>query len=950
MLPHKALRWAIIVLVSIQAVTIGFAQSGDAEITGLIKDPSGAPIVSTTVTLINSDSGVTRSATTDNEGRYRLVALPPGRYSLKVEATGFKTETVTGMVLNIGTHLDRDVSLSVGSVQEAITVTGEVPPVDTTNSSVGGVVRSEQIESLPVNTRQYLNLALLMPGTTQDASRSFYNNVQSGGAGRYYANGFSVDGVTNTWAEMGEPRQNLPQGSVQEFKINTNQFKAEQGLAMGGLVTVVTKSGTNQYHGDAFEYFRNKVLNRDNIFDQQAELTQGTGKKPFNRNQYGFDFGGPIVKNRTHFYAAFERTQTDQSYTIFTGAAGHQFYSANEGIFDQPIHDQLFNLRIDHQISANQHLFGRYSQEWNLLSFQGCGGASTSNCYTGEIPRKAVVVGHTWTPKPNLVNEVRFQYGYASYQLGPPGAPNWTDLGVFPSERTAQLQTVYSFPSFAYGFGYGDLGKESRWQYKDDVTILKGAHAIKFGFDVSHIPFGDDTDINLKGTWTFGADQLFDPKNPATIAALTKPTQFTAALPPQYTQVPVTQVGLYIQDDWRIRKDLTLSLGLRWDREYGSFNENLDPKSFSQTIPFLGDPSKRGDNNNFGPRVGLAWNVLGSGKDVIRAGVGIYYNNLQTLQNFNENRNLSQCNVLIRNPTYPDPYGGQSPTTFCSTAPPNLTIIAGNYANPYTEQFTGGYSRQLGRDFSIHLDGIFIHTLRDYRTEDLNYPVGTARPLPAWGRLLYHDSVSQSKYKGLYVRAEKRFAQRYQYMVSYTLASARDDNPQSQVVTPSNYNLDWGPASVDRRHALVAGGSVELPWKINFGAIWQIRSSLPFSAFSAVLDGDGVRQYVPGTSRDQGARDLNLTTVNAYRATLGLAPFTTSPIDSSLFNSLDVRASKSIFTRNERRVEVIGQVFNLLGHLNLTGGNTTRADSANFGKILSASNLQQAELAVRFVF
>ncbi|MDQ6706527.1 MAG: carboxypeptidase-like regulatory domain-containing protein, partial [Acidobacteriota bacterium] len=299
---------------------IVFAQASDAEITGLIKDPSGAPVTSTVVTLINQDSGFTRTTTADGDGRYRFVALTPGRYSLKTEATGFKPETVTGIVLNIGTHVDRDLSLSVGSVLEAVTVVGDVPPIDTTRSDISGVVTTKQIETLPVNTRQYLNLALLMPGTTQDASRTFYNNVQVGGGDRFYANGFLVDGVTNTWAEQGEPRQNFPAGSVQEFQVKTNQFKAEQGLAMGGLVSVATKSGTNEFHGDAFEYYRAKFLNRDNKFQQLAEKASGTGKAPFLRNQYGFDLGGPIIRNRLHFFAAFERTQTDSAYTIFTGA------------------------------------------------------------------------------------------------------------------------------------------------------------------------------------------------------------------------------------------------------------------------------------------------------------------------------------------------------------------------------------------------------------------------------------------------------------------------------------------------------------------------------------------------------------------------------------------------------------------------------------------------------
>ena len=256
------------------STAIAFAQSGDAEITGIVKDPTGTPIAHAALTLTNLDSGVARTVVSDSDGRYRFFAIPPGRYAIKAEAVGFKTESITGMVLNIGTHLDRDIGLTVGSVQEAITVTGDVPPVDTTKGDVSGVVTNQQIDTLPVNTRQYLNLALLMPGTTQAASRTFYNNVQIGGGDRFYANGFTVDGVTNTWAEQGEPRQNFPEGSVQEFKVNTNQWKAEQGWAMGGVVNVITKSGTNQFHGDAFEYWRDQALNRDNAFQKAGRAAR----------------------------------------------------------------------------------------------------------------------------------------------------------------------------------------------------------------------------------------------------------------------------------------------------------------------------------------------------------------------------------------------------------------------------------------------------------------------------------------------------------------------------------------------------------------------------------------------------------------------------------------------------------------------------------------------------
>jgi hypothetical protein len=345
---------------------------------------------------------------------------------------------------------------------------------------------------------------------------------------------------------------------------------------------------------------------------------------------------------------------------------------------------------------------------------------------------------------------------------------------------------------------------------------------------------------------------------------------------------------------------------------------------------------------------------LGEGKDVVRGGFGIYYNNIQTLLNFPENRNISQCNVLISNPSYPDPYGGKSPTSFCSGAAPTVTVLDQHFSMPYSQQFTLGYSREITPNFSVHVDGVYMHTLKDWRTFDMNYPnAAGVRPLPEFARVLDHQSISQYKYRGMYVRAEKRFAGRYQFLVSYTLASNRDDSPQSQITNQNNYNLDWGPANIDRRHTLVASGSTNLPWKVNLGIIWQLRSSLPFNSLSTVQL-DGVTQYVPGLSRNMGNRDNGavLAAVNAYRASLAtpLAALPASQIDSSRFNSFDIVVSRPVYIRENFRIEAKAQAFNLFGVTNLTGGTTTSASSTNFGKILNASNLQQAELALRIVF
>ncbi len=269
-----------------------FAQSTLGDIAGTVSDLSGATIPEATVTLTNTDSGIVTTLKAA-DGSYRFPALPPGHYQVEASATGFAGKTVARLTLELDGHIQQDIALSVGAVGQNIVVDGFSPQVNTESNTVGGVVTQDEIDKLPVNTRQYLNLALLVPGTSQDASRSFYNNVQIAGGSGFYTNGFVVDGVSNVFAEMGEPRQNFPQGGVQEFKVNITQYPAEYGLSMGGLISVVTKSGTNRFHGEAFELFRNKFMNRPTPFQ--------TVNPEFNRNQWGGDLGGPIFKDRTHF-------------------------------------------------------------------------------------------------------------------------------------------------------------------------------------------------------------------------------------------------------------------------------------------------------------------------------------------------------------------------------------------------------------------------------------------------------------------------------------------------------------------------------------------------------------------------------------------------------------------------------------------------------------------------
>jgi Carboxypeptidase regulatory-like domain len=958
-----------------------YAQSGQADVQGIVTDPTGSSVAGASVVLTNADSGNKRTVITASDGRYSIPTVAPGTYSITVTAPSFSSETVTGLVIQLDNHVIQNVSLHVGSATEAITVTGSVPAVDTTAYDVGGVVQQSQIENLPIPNRQYLALALLTPGTTQAASRTFYSNVESGGGGSYFfASGFYWDGVSNQQTEEGDPRQNIPEDAVAEFKTYTASMPAELGWAMGGFTTVVSKSGTNKIHGDAFEYYRGKFLNADNTFTQATELAQHTGSPPYNRNQWGGAIGGPIFKNRTHYYGAFERTQATTSWTLFepAGSVAAKDYAALLGTFPSPSNDTLLTARFDHDLKPNQQLFFRYSQEWQLATGSGCGGTTTTGCYDGHYPRKAYVGGHTWEPTAKIVNEARFQYAYISYELGPWNTPIPTKpTDLIDPNYSKNISLSYTFTSLSYGHNYAAVGVESRWQVNDSVTIQKGAHSIKLGVDLSYVPYIDAGALNLNGTYGFLNDQPFD-GTPASAALLTGPHTFTQAAVPLIYYLPSTQTAYFAEDSWKAKPNLTVSAGLRYDRQYGSpFLDTFTPNPAHPVIPFEGNPHTRGDKNNFGPRVGFSWDPFKKAKDVIRGGYGIYYNFIQTELSEAEKLNFVACPISLTSGVapagtppnnilpYPNPYNGQSVTAYCSSAPPNVTILSPTLRNPYQHQFSLGYSRQLSTDLSLSVDGLYDRGLRDYKVYDLNlpvnYPANKVRPDAQLQQIMQHASTAASEYKGLYIKLSKQFSHRYMYTASYALSSSLDNHPQNAPVDYNNPQNDWGPSTYDQRHALVLSGSVMLPGKIMVGGIYSFRSNLPFSVttstltpaggvFTANPNPNGTAQYVPGTTRDQGNRNLNYTALNLYRSQIGLSSnLSASSVASTKYSDFDIRISKYFFQHDTRRLEIIGQAFNLFGTENYTTI-TNSPVSATFGAPTAANTVQIGELAAKFTF
>ena len=424
-----------------------------------------------------------------------------------------------------------------------------------------------------------------------------------------------------------------------------------------------------------------------------------------------------------------------------------------------------------------------------------------------------------------------------------------------------------------------------------------------------------------------------------------------------------------MQDDWRIRSNITLNLGLRYEVETKIWGEDRDNNTYyPRPLPFV-DFASRGDTNNWSPRVGMAWDLRDDGQSVVRMAAGRQYNVIMNGVPQGELGSLLQNSITIRNPTYPDPYGGRPPASFVSTAPPNITVMSDSAAdnpfpdtaweNPYSDMYTLGASQELGANMAIHVDGVYIKSDKFNAGNQINearFPGGPV-PYPQWGRINQIQAVGWQKYSALLMRLQKRLSNNNQYTVSYTLSRVKDNSFSG--TSTGNINsvyrpeLDEGYGIADRRHGLVASGAVVMPFDITMGGVFTLRSGRPFTASAGVdLDGNRNNDYVPGTKKGDGGRmgvDEFLGLVNSFRATRNLAPIPESQIDSDKYSRVDLRVSKA-FQLGAPRVEVIGQIFNLFGTVNLGGigvGRQTNALSNAFGQILGAQTRQQGEVALR---
>ena len=622
-LTRRLMVWRLIaVLVVMAGASDARAQVASGVIAGTIADPQGGALPGVTLTVRSVETGVIRTSVSQGDGVYRVGALPPGHYDLTVELQGFATTVVKDITLTVGEEFRRDVALQIGGVQEAVTVKGREQLIEPTKVEVSMVVTQQQLTSLPIQDRSAVSLALLTPGTNTDGTRARRPGASVGiGDASLAGTNYLIDGMNNNTLRSGDAREDVPESEVQEFRVITSQAPAEFGGRVGGVINVVSKSGGNTFSGEGFEFFRDKALNRVDEFQQAQHDQLGTPINDFRRDQFGAAAGGPLIKDRLHIFASYERKKDQEFFTVNTGKP--QDYASLEGTFPGGSLNESRFARGDLQINPAQRLFFRYSRQESTYYADGAGGTNAAfSAGDASVPGFSYIAGHTWVLSPRVLNEFTAMYA-ESFE------DKTQNTDMTPAAYATAGSARYVFPRLTGGICPGTHFRNVYRQFRDAVSLTAGNHDWTFGGGAQYIPTYMVNPGNPNGTWTFGTDQVFNPASPTfSFLSLKNPTQFSAALPTFYPVNNSHTYEAYVQDAWRPRPSVTVELGARYDLQTKIFNEDYSQSQYPRPLPYV-DFASRGDKNNIAPRVGVAWDVHDDGRSVVRAGYGIIYFNIQ---------------------------------------------------------------------------------------------------------------------------------------------------------------------------------------------------------------------------------------------------------------------------------------------------------------------------------
>lgn len=959
-----------------------FAQSeiGGASINGSVSDPSGAAIAGAKVTTKSSQTGYTRTVISTEAGFYRFTRVPVGIYDLTFEFQGFKTQLRKGISLDVGAVATIDARLEVGAASETVSVTSDAPIVESTRSTTSTTVSERAVADLPVNGRNFISFTTLTPGVVVDPTRG--GDLSFSGQ-RGPANTLLVDGGDSNNLFFGQATGRtgfrpyaFSQDAVLEFQVNANNYPAEIGRASGGAINVITKSGTNQFHGSAFWFFRDKGLNANTFTNNRA----GLPVSPYHFNQFGGSIGGPIKKDKLFFFANYDAQRNTQTQIITpniqpTGAALTQL-SKYLTPYQIGLDNDVYLIKGDWNASDKDRISVRFnSNHYTGKNFESNGPTSAQE-HTGDnkVQTYNLATSYTRVIGSNSVLDARFNY----ISDKEPGEANATGPEVIITNGINFGKNNFS-PRYTNAYTYQPI---VTWSW------VKGRHSFKFGgdFDIQKI------DNFFPGLF---AGQYQFPSYDAFVART--PTAFTQAFSGSSTNPPIShpnvnEFALFAQDAWRVSDRLTLNYGLRWDAF--KYNQpttlNTDPGLAAAGLRTNQFPNANAD---FAPRFGFAYRLTKSDKTVLRGGYGIYYarvpglilstailQNAIDVVNYTLNSNL---------PAYPNilsvaPGKG---------APANIYVADPNFKSPRTQQFSLQLETAFARNYTLTVGYLGTNGTHLTRTRDINlFPnqltAGTrcptnavctpaqgtpysylrhpgtgspARPNPNFGRISLFDSGGNSLYNGGFVQVTRRISNHLQVLASYTLAKVIDTTPDGTAVVVGADdskvaqdtllpNLDRGPGQADIRHRFVFSGLYDFTLFDNssHAAAKYILGGWQLAMIAQAQSGRRFNVTVSGDPSNDG------NTANDRVPFLGRNTYV-----GPEFATWDVRVTKNIPIVAERvRLRLIVEAFNVTNRANFNGIQTGQylfsggifRPTTNFGLTQSTFDPRIFQLAAKITF
>jgi hypothetical protein len=980
----------------------GQARVTGADIVGTVRDESGAVLPGATVMVVNEATNLTRTVTTDQRGRYLVAALPPGTYRLKADADGFASETRQGLSLVLGQSAEADLTLKLATQAESIAVVAEAPLVDPAHTAVSSVINQEQIDSLPINGRNFIGFSIITPGVTTDRTPQQGASATSGlsfGGQRARSNNIMVDGYDNNDRVVGAVRAVFSQEAIREFQVLTNSYSAEFGKASGGVVNIVTKSGTNAFGGNAFIYFRDESLNakdhfeKFDVFENPIDRT----KAPFSQVQWGGTLGGPIKRDKTFFFASFEKldVETNNFVTINSAAAAALQANGFPVELGNVPYDYRFTqamVKVDHQWTNDHSLSARgHVSDVTNENVEPFGGIVARS-------RGAVQLRTDWSIaasqidilSPRWVNESRVYFARLDQEvnsLDPRcNGPCDDDFKGGPTLEVSGIASV-GRQRFTPNPRKGDT-----LQAAETISFSGANHGLKAGLEYN---LGTTASNGGALPLHFGGRYIFAPL-PA-VPALGIPAPITAlqalqlGLPAAYVQGygnPDTKptyhdISAFVQDDWRLN-NVTLKLGLRYQKQFWPATQYNVPAPAGNRLSYTFPD----DNNNFAPRLAVAWDPGGDRRTSIHGAYGLFFDNhITSLNGVTDILDGSQgVRTLVLQ--FPNSIAawrapGQRLPEPAAAYPSLIFNIDPDLKTAYAQHVSAGVDRAITDTMSFAANVVYFRGKHQVGTIDYN-PIVPAlgagrRPNDINGiagtsaSVLQYSSFGDTWYKGLTVSVNKRLSANYEFLASYTLSKAEDNSTdfQSAFIPENNgrgrdvSNLDGlpvgfdpeterGPANHDQRHRFVLSGLYRFPGDILVSSILTAASGRPFTPLAGFdWNGDGNGGAFPS---------------DRARRTPG--PTGTPAVDSVGRNSetmdkqiiVDMRVSKKVRLR-EAAVEGIFEVFNLFNRANFSeinnifGGGafpnqplTDAQGRVTYGRYEQALAPLQVQLAVKFSF